>query len=97
MSLKTYLDYDSNKDRIIGLQDFGDENRSYNLATSVVVVMASGIGGESWSQAVSYFFVSGNCLGSLLKKYIFEAISKLEAIGLYPSQFVCDQGSNFQK
>ena len=94
MSLKTFLDYDRFKDKIIGLQDFGDENRSRNLATSAMVIMASGIGGQSWSQAISYF-VYGNCRGLTMKTYIFEAISKLQAIGLKPCQFVCDQGDNF--
>ena len=47
MSLKTFLDNDRFKDKIIGLQDFGDENRSRNLATSAMFIMASGIGRQS--------------------------------------------------
>ena len=95
MFLKTFLDYDRFKDKTIGLQDFGDENRSRNLATSAMVIMASGIGGQSWSQAISYLFVYGNCKGLTMKTYIFEAISKLQAIALKPCQFVSDQGDNF--
>ena len=95
MALKTFLDYDKREDKIIGLVDYGDENRSWHAATSVVVVMTSEILSASWSQALSYFFVKGNCKGPILKIYICEAISILQNIGLTPCHFVCDQGKNF--
>ena len=88
-------------------QDFTDEDKfvsvscdemslkTRNLDTSAMVIMASGIARQNWSQAVSYFFVYGNCTGLTKKTYIFEAISKLQAIGLTPCQFVCDQGGIF--
>ena len=50
MSLKSHLDYASNKDELIGLEDYGDgEKKTSYLATSAIVFMAWGIC-ENWKQ-----------------------------------------------
>ncbi|XP_049315827.1 uncharacterized protein LOC125779232 [Bactrocera dorsalis] len=96
MSLKCHLQYDRKFDRVIGIEDYGDENRTSRLATTAMTIMVQGIGGEPWSHPFAYFFVKGSCKGDVLKKYIFEAITQLQNIGLIPCHFVCDQGTNFQ-
>ncbi len=96
MSLKCHLQYDRKFDRIIGIEDYGDENRTSRLATTAMTIMVQGIGGEPWSHPLAYFFVKGACKGDVLKKYILEVITQLQNIGLIPCHFVCDQGTNFQ-
>ncbi|XP_036329325.1 uncharacterized protein LOC118741457 isoform X1 [Rhagoletis pomonella] len=90
MSLKIHLKYDKNRDLIVGLEDYGDENRTSRTANSVLCMMAQGIGGLRWSQPVAYFFVHNSCKGDVLKKYVFEVIGQLQGIGLKVCQFVSD-------
>lgn len=47
IALKVFLDYDRCNQKIIAFEDYGDGNRSNEIATSVVVIMASVIGGDS--------------------------------------------------
>lgn len=92
MSLKTHMTYDRKTDKIIGLEDFGDGNRSSKVANSVMVFMAQGIGGQAWKQPICYYFVNNSCNAQLLQHYTFEIIKSLQEIGLKPVHFVCDQG-----
>ena len=92
MSLKTHLQYDRYRDLIVGLEDYGDENRTSRIASSVLTRMVQGIGGKPWSQPFAYFFVRKSCKGDVLKQYIFEVVSQLQGIGFHPYHFVCDQG-----
>ncbi len=95
MSLKTHLQYDRYRDLIVGLEDYGDENRTSRIASSVLTLVVQDIGGEPWSQPLAYFFVHKSCKGDVLKQYVFEVVSQLQGIGLHPCRFVCDQRSNF--
>ncbi|KNC25910.1 hypothetical protein FF38_10333 [Lucilia cuprina] len=56
MSLKINLYYDRKSDKIIGLEDYGLDNRTSKAATSVMVFMVQGIGGQAWKQPVCYYF-----------------------------------------
>jgi hypothetical protein len=53
MCINSHLDYDSRKDKIIGLEDFGDGVKSNCLATSAIVIMARGII-ENWKQPLRH-------------------------------------------
>ncbi|XP_054084655.1 uncharacterized protein LOC128921352 [Zeugodacus cucurbitae] len=43
MSLKCHLQYDRKFNRVIGLEDYGDENRTSRLATTAMTIMVQGI------------------------------------------------------
>ena len=60
ISLKTHLEYCSNKDLLIGLEDYGDGEKTNFLATSAIVFMARGICGN-WKQPLAYFLVNEAC------------------------------------
>ncbi|XP_069968056.1 uncharacterized protein [Bactrocera oleae] len=95
MALKSHLQYVPKYDQIIGVEDYGDENRTSRIGDSAMTLMVQGIGGMPWSHPLSYFIVHGSCKGDIAKKYIFEAITQIQNIGLVPCHFVADQGSNF--
>ena len=42
MSLRSHLDYTTNKDVLIGLEDYGDGEKSSHLATSAIVFYGTG-------------------------------------------------------
>ena len=57
ISLKTHLKYCSNKDLLIGLEDYGDGEKTNFLATSAIVFMARDTCGN-WKQPLAYFLVN---------------------------------------
>jgi hypothetical protein len=94
--LKFHLFYDCSKDKVIGLEDLGDETTSDKLATSAIVLMACGII-ENWKQPLAYYLVNESCSSDIVKEKLTDAITKLENIGLNVLGVVSDIGSNFQK
>ncbi|XP_067617072.1 uncharacterized protein [Eurosta solidaginis] len=96
MALKSHMQYLPKFDKIVGLEDYGDENRTSRIGNSAFALMVQGIGGEPWSHPLAYFIVHNSCDGDVVKKYIFEDITQLQNIGLIPCHFVSDQGSNFK-
>ena len=75
MSLKSHLDYTTNKD-VIGLEDYRDGEKTSYLATSAIVFMARGIC-ENWKQPLAYFLVNEACSGEKVKEKLFEVIDKV--------------------
>ncbi|XP_037930847.1 uncharacterized protein LOC119665688 [Teleopsis dalmanni] len=47
MFLRAHLQYDRHNDKIIGLEDFGDEDRTCKIASAVLTFMVQGIGGKN--------------------------------------------------
>jgi hypothetical protein len=81
MCIKSHLDYDSRKDKIIGLEDFGDGVKSNCLATSAIVIMARGVI-ENWKQPLAYYLVNESCSSEKVREKLEDAITKVENIGL---------------
>ena len=96
ISLKTSLQYDSTRDQVVGVEDFGNGNRTNHLATSAVVFMARGLT-SNWKQPLGYYLVHESCSSSMLKTKLFEIISQVTSIGLNVCAVISDLGSNFQK
>ena len=96
MSLKVNLAYDSSKDEVIGLQDFGDAKKPKELATSALVLMARGVMGN-WKQSLGYYLVNESCDSDKVREKLFEAIDKATSIGLTVTAVISDLGSNFIK
>jgi len=90
------LEYCTNKDLLIGLEDYGDGEKTNFLATSATVFMARGICGN-WKQPLAYFLVNEACSSDKVKEKLFQIIDKVEQIGLSVLAIVCDIGSNFKK
>ncbi|CAB3977246.1 THAP domain-containing 9 [Paramuricea clavata] len=96
ISLKSHLFYDCSKDKVLGLEDLGDEITSHKLATSAIVLMARGII-ENWKQPPACYLVNESCSSDIVKEKLTDAITKLENIGLNVLGVGSDIGSNFQK
>lgn len=95
ISLKTHLYYDNSRDRIIGLEDFGDGIRSNKLANSGFVLLLRSISGK-WKQPIGYALVNGACPTDEMERIMKDAIEKVESIGLNVVVVLSDMGSNFQ-
>lgn len=96
ISLKSHLEYSTNKDVLTGLEDYGDGEKTNCLATSAIVFMARGIS-ENWKQPLAYFLVNEACSSEKVKEKLFQIIDEVENIGLSVLAVVCNIGSNFQK
>ena len=96
ISLKMSLQYDSTRDQVVGVEDFGNGNRTNHLATSAVVFMARGLT-SNWKQPLGYYLVHESCSSSMLKTKLFEIISQVTSIGLNVCAVISDLDSNFQK
>ena len=96
ISIKANLSYDSSKDEIVGLEDFGDGQKANTVANSALVFMARGIM-DNWKQPLSYHLVHGACDSSKVKEKLLETIDKVQSIGLKVVAVISDLGSNFQK
>ena len=96
ISLKTSLLYDPSRDEVVGVEDFGNGQRSELLATSAIVFMPRGIT-SNWKQPLCYFFVHESCPSHILKGKLFEIITQVQSVGLKVCAVISDLGSNFQK
>ncbi|CAB4020832.1 Transposable element P transposase [Paramuricea clavata] len=96
ISLKTSLMYDSRRNEVVGVEDFGNGHRTNRLATAAVVFMARGIT-SNWKQPLGYYLVHESCPSSILKTKLFEIIGQITSIGLKVHAIISDLGSNFQK
>ena len=96
ISMKKSLLYDSTRDEVVGIEDFGDGNRTKQVATSAIVFMARGIT-ASWKQPLAYYLVNESCPCDKIKEKLFETITKISSIGLNVYGVISDLGSNFQK
>jgi hypothetical protein len=96
ISLKSNLAYQSNTDELIGLEDYGEGDKTNCLATSAIVFMARGVV-HNWKQPLAYFLVNEACSSVKVKEKLIEIIDLVENIGLHVEAVVSDIGSNFQK
>jgi hypothetical protein len=96
ISLKANLQYDTAKDEVVGIEDFGNGDRTDNIATSALVFMARGIK-DNWKQPLGYLLVNESCPSEKLQTKLYEMLDTLTAIGLHVVTIISDLGSNFQK
>ena len=92
MSLKRHIFYDVKSDKIQGIEDFGNNNRSSQVASSVLVLMAHGIN-RNW-KPISFYFSNNSCPSEKLQVILKEAIVHLQQLGLEVQSVVSDMGSN---
>ena len=93
MSIKECTTYDSRRDEIEGLEDFGSAGRSRFVANHATVFMVRGLS-TKWKQPLAYFLSSGPVNAVMLKTLTLQCIDKVKKIGLCLKVMICDQGSN---
>lgn len=93
-SLKSNLFFDTVRDKIIGLQDIGNDANESLVAQNVAVIMARGLF-HNWKQPLAYFFINTQIKALDIKVILNECIQKLSNIGLHVKGLVTDMGSNF--
>jgi len=94
MSLSPNLVFDRREDKIIGLEDFGNGDRSNKIASSATVFLIQGIFSK-WSQLLCCFLAQGQTKSSQLHIERDTVVRQLKSIDLIPCIFICDQGRNF--
>ena len=96
ISLKANLQYDPAKDKVVGIEDLGNGDRTDNITTSALVFMARGIK-DNWKQPLGYLLVNESCPSEKLLAKLYEMLDTLTAVGLHVVTIVSNLGSNFQK
>ena len=96
MKFLSNLIYDISADEVLGFVDLGASKKCELIATSALVVMACGIA-DKWKQLLGYFLVHESCKSIDVKRILFDAIDKLNSIGLKVVCVIPDLGSNFQQ
>jgi hypothetical protein len=79
MSLKAFLHFDKKRDRIIGIEDLGNNKKKIAAKHALTLMIRSIYGG--WKQPISFYFVGNSCSTDALKSIVVDIISKLEEIG----------------
>ena len=92
-SIKSHLQRHSRKDYIIGFEDYGNSNRTRNVASNVLVFMLRGIASK-WKLQLAFFFTTTSCKAAQLNNLLFECLDKVTSIGLNVVAIISDQGSN---
>ena len=95
ISLKSNLAYQSNIDELIGLEDYGEGDKTNCLATSAIVFMAYGVV-HNWKQLLAYFLVNEACSSFKVKEKLIEIINLVENIGLHVEAVVSDLAPTFK-
>lgn len=93
MDLKAHLDYDLEKDQIIGFHDVDGALR-LEPAQTALIVMVRGIF-HNWKQAVAYSFLAQYQDYEDVRINIYEIINKMFDIGLNVRVFISDIESDF--
>ncbi|KAI4461421.1 transposase protein [Holotrichia oblita] len=75
MTIKSNLFYCIGDDRIIGFENYGQNDRTFKPASTATVLLVRGSKNSKWSQPLSFFFSHTTCPGHVLKNFLFQAIS----------------------
>ena len=95
VSLKLHLQYCSQKDKVIGVEDWGN-NRSSNYADHALVFMLRGIK-SGWKIPLTYNFCARQTTHLQLTLCIKEVVKAVTEAGFIIAASVCDQGSSNMK
>lgn len=92
VSIQPQVVYDTRKDIICGLEDWGN-NRTTRMADHVLVFMLRGLN-SGWKMPVSYNFCYRQTTTAQLIRCIKEHIRVITDIGFHIVCTVCDQGTS---
>lgn len=92
VSIQSYVTYDTRKDIICGLEDWGT-TRSAKVADHALVFMLRGLN-SGWKMPISYNFCSKQTTTAQLMYCIKKHIYEINKAGFYIVCTVCDQGSS---
>ncbi|XP_046391124.1 uncharacterized protein LOC124159389 [Ischnura elegans] len=93
MALRPGLQYDSQRDQIVGFEDHGTMGTSNALAKVAMVFMARGLF-SAWKQPLAYYFSASATSSEALREMLGEVLRNLTVIGLNVVATVCDMGTN---
>lgn len=93
MTIRKELAYNEYHDTIVGFSDFGNGQRSSEIAKEVTVFMVRSLCGD-WKCVISYFASKNAIRGSDLKDLILQNIEIASSIGLNVRCVISDQGKN---
>ncbi len=91
VSLREHCQYDASEDKIVGAKRKKDG--SFYFPSTALVLMATGLKAK-WRQTLAYFFTKNAMTAKDLLGVVFEAITKLDEVGVRVVNVTCDQGSN---
>ncbi|XP_045454431.1 uncharacterized protein LOC123663842 isoform X1 [Melitaea cinxia] len=92
MELKRRLMYNVNSDKIDGYEDFGGDQRTGNIASSVLVTMVQGIR-KNFKLPIAHYFFNGNMPIERLATVIENNIRAITESGYEVIATVCDHRS----
>lgn len=92
VSIHPKLTYDSQKDIICGLEDWGN-NRTGKIADHALVFMLRGLN-SGWKMPISFNFCYKQTSTAQLIRCIKECILKINKAGFHIVATVCDQGTS---
>ena len=92
VSLKLHLKYCAEKDKVVGLEDWGT-NRTSKYADNALVFMLRGINSE-WKIPITYNFCAGQTTHGQLACCVKEVVQEVTNAGFVVACTVCDQGSS---
>lgn len=95
VSLKLHVQYCSQKDKVIGLEDWGI-NRTTRYADHALVFMLRGVK-SGWKIPFTYNFCASQTTAGQLTVCIKEVVRAVKEAGLTVVASVCDQGTSNQK
>lgn len=94
MSLAPALEMNERKGHIEGFEEFGDNEKVFNIADHVLVFMVRGLK-TKLKQPICYAFSSkGGAKGHQIKKMVKAILHELLQIGLKPIATLCDQAAS---
>lgn len=93
VTLSRDLKYSPTIDEVVGVQDYGNNDRKNVLGKQTCVFLVQGLT-TAWSHVLSFYVSEKNISGNDLTKMLLENISVATSIGLNINVTICDQGSN---
>lgn len=92
VALNPHLDFDAQRDEVIGFEDWG-EVRTHNIADHALVFMLKGLFSE-WKIPLAYHFCASQTKQAQLTSCIKQVVQAVAVAGLTIEVSVCDQGSS---
>ena len=93
MSINDSLKYSRQKDVVFGFADFGQEERTKDIATHALVFMVRGVG-RKWKQIIGFFLYKTSIPWDRLKQLLYKGLEFCHEARLTVVAVICDQETN---
>ena len=92
MAIREHVQYNSMTDCIEGVEDFGNGERTENLAKYGLVFLVQGIT-RAWKQPVAYYFSRNGISSNKLKVILEDILDNMHKVNIPVCATVCDMGT----